>query len=368
MIIRRYLIKETLKTQIAILFVLLLIFFSQKLIRVLSSAVEGDIPNNLILPILMLGISDIAELILPLSLFLGILVTFGRFYSESEMITMFACGVRKRLLYSVVFILCLLTIIVTAINSVWYGPWSNYQEEQLVENAKLNPSLAGLLAGQFQTSAMGDSVLYISNVDNGRIANIFIAQVNPSKNQRPAIILADKGRIMHDNNGNQIINLDHATRYEGTNSLKDIRISEFNDYQAIIKPKSAEMAEDQQKNDVEQMSFSELQQSKLSKARAEYYWRISLILSVPLMAFLVIPLSETNPRQGKLANVLPALVLYLIYFLLESSIKANAGKGRLDPAFWFYLVNGSYLLLAILLNFWDTLFMRKLRFKLRRSA
>ena len=81
------------------------------------------------------------------------------------------------------------------------------------------------------------------------------------------------------------------------------------------------------------------------------------------MAFLVIPLSAANPRQGRLARVLPAILLYLIYFLLESSIKANAAKGRLDPAFWFFLVNGSYFMLAVIFNIWDSLPMRKLRYK-----
>ena len=44
MIIIRYLVRETLKSQIAILFILLLIFFSQKLVRILGAAVDGEIP------------------------------------------------------------------------------------------------------------------------------------------------------------------------------------------------------------------------------------------------------------------------------------------------------------------------------------
>ncbi|MDK7225943.1 LPS export ABC transporter permease LptF, partial [Proteus mirabilis] len=41
MIIIRYLARETLKSQIAILFILMLIFFSQKLVEILGAAVEG---------------------------------------------------------------------------------------------------------------------------------------------------------------------------------------------------------------------------------------------------------------------------------------------------------------------------------------
>ena len=326
MIIRRYLVKETLKTQGAILFILLLIFFSQKLIRILSSAIEGNIPRDLIMPLLVLGVSNMADLILPLSLFLGVLVTFGRLYSDSEMVAMHACGVKKNLNYQVVFFLCILTCALTTINCIWFGPWSSLKQDQLVENAKINPSLAGLLAGQFQQTPDGNSVIYISNVDKNNLENVFIAKINPKNNQRPSIIIANKGKTGNDAQGNQIITLDDANRYEGTAQLKDFRITNFHNYMGIIKPKELDSNNDEI-NDVQQLGLTELYETKTIKSEAEFYWRLTLIISVPLMAFLVIPLSISNPRQGRLAQILPALLLYLVYFLLASSIKANAGKG-----------------------------------------
>lgn len=92
MIIIRYLVRETLKSQLAILFILLLIFFCQKLVRILGAAADGQIPTNLVLTLLGLGVSEMAQLILPLSLFLAILMTLGRLYTESEITVMHACG------------------------------------------------------------------------------------------------------------------------------------------------------------------------------------------------------------------------------------------------------------------------------------
>lgn len=363
MIIRRYIVRETLKTQLAILFILFMIFFSQKLIKILSNAVEGDIPNNLIMPLLLLGVSSLMQLILPLSLFLGILIAFGRFYSDSEMVAMSACGVKKKIIYQVILFLSIITCAFTIGNSVWFIPWSSVQEDKLVENAKLNPSLAGLLAGQFQKVPQGDSVIYIGNVRNNNLEKIFIAQTNPTKSQRPAVILADKGQVISDKDGNQVILLDNANRYEGSAQLKDFRISSFNHYQAIIKMKEAAASDEQGKDNIDQLSLNELKTRNTPKSNAEFYWRLSLIISVPLMAFLVIPLSASNPRQGRLARVLPAILLYLVYFLLESSLKAHAAKGRLDPQLWFFIVNGFYVLLAILFNIWDSLPVRKIRYK-----
>ena len=95
MIIIRYLVRETLKSQLAILFILLLIFFCQKLVRILGAAVDGDIPTNLVLSLLGLGIPEMAQLILPLSLFLGLLMTLGKLYTESEITVMHACGLSR---------------------------------------------------------------------------------------------------------------------------------------------------------------------------------------------------------------------------------------------------------------------------------
>lgn len=94
-IIIRYLVRETLKSQLAILFILLLIFFCQKLVRILGAAVDGDIPANLVLSLLGLGVPEMAQLILPLSLFLGLLMTLGKLYTESEITVMHACGLSK---------------------------------------------------------------------------------------------------------------------------------------------------------------------------------------------------------------------------------------------------------------------------------
>ena len=121
MIIIRYLVRETLKSQLAILFILLLIFFCQKLVRILGAAVDGDIPTNLVLSLLGLGIPEMAQLILPLSLFLGLLMTLGKLYTESEITVMHACGLSKAVLIKAAMILALFTGAVAAVNVMGRG-------------------------------------------------------------------------------------------------------------------------------------------------------------------------------------------------------------------------------------------------------
>lgn len=359
MIIIRSLVKETLKSQVAILFILILIFFSQKIINILSSAVQGNIPSDLVFPLLGLGIPEMAQLILPLSLFLGLLMTYSKLYIDSEITVMHACGLGKRVLVTAALILALFTALVAAINVAWMLPWSAKYQEQALADAKANPGLASMVEGQFKTTKDQNIVLYISDVKGKNFTDVFMAQLRPVNNQRPSVVIAESGRIREDQNGNQIVVLDKGTRYEGTALLRDFRITDFKDYQAVIDHKETAVTGDE----IEQKDMLQLWRATDAESKSEFHWRLTLVVSVLIMALMVVPLSEVNPRKGRVLSMLPAMLLYLIFFLLQSTLHSNAEKGEIDPRITMWLVNGAFLLLAIILNIWDTVSMRRIRAK-----
>ncbi|HDF2343493.1 TPA: LPS export ABC transporter permease LptF [Morganella morganii] len=358
MIIIRYLVRETLKAQIAILFILLLIFFCQKLVEVLGAAVEGSIPAGLVVSLLGLGIPEMAQLILPLSLFLGLLMTYSKLYTESEITVMHACGLGNNVLVKAAMILAFFTAVVAAVNVVWLIPWSSQYQEKVLEEVKANPGVTAMVGGQFKVSDDGSMVLYLGDVDGNRFSNVFVAQIWAKNEQRPSIVVADSGHMTEKENGNQVVVLDKGTRYEGTAYLRDFRITDFTDYQAIVDHRDAKTGD----SNYQQMTLSELWKETDKAARAEFHWRLTLIFSVVVMALMVVPLSEVNPRQGRVLSMLPAMLLYLIFFLLQSSLRSSGEKGRLDPMVWPWVVNLSYLALAVVLNLWNTTAVRRLRF------
>ncbi len=364
MIIIRYLVRETLKSQLAILFILLLIFFCQKLVRILGAAVDGEVPTNLVLTLLGLGVPQMAQLILPLSLFLAILMTLGRLYTESEITVMHACGLSKAVLVKAAMILMLFTSVAAAVNVIWLGPWSSRYQDEVTQNAKANPGAAAMAAGQFQTSGDGSAVLFVENVKGNNFGNVFLAQLRPKGNARPSVVLADSGHMEQRKDGSQVVTLDKGTRFEGTALLRDFRITDFTNYQAIVGYKAATL----DPNDSEQASLSDLVANKTPDFQAELHWRLTLVFAVLVMALMVVPLSVVNPRQGRVLSMLPAMLLYLIFFLLQSSLKSSGAKGRLDPALWMWVVNISYLVLAVLLNLWDTVPMRRIRARFTRGG
>ena len=46
---------------------------------------------------------------------------------------------------------------------------------------------------------------------------------------------------------------------------------------------------------------------------AEFQWRLSMPLSVLVLSFLAIPLSRVRPRVGRFKQILPAILIYVVY-------------------------------------------------------
>ncbi|MFU2126655.1 LPS export ABC transporter permease LptF [Gallibacterium anatis] len=346
MILTKYLIKETLKSQLAILFILLVIFLAQQLVRVLGSAVNGNVPVDVILPLLGLGMPTMAQLMLPLSLFLALLLTLGRLYSESEITVMQACGIGPNALVKVGLILSIVTAAIAAYNSLYLTPWALKKQVEVVENAKANPSASAITPGQFISSNNGNFVLFVDKVKGDQLSDIYLFQTRQVGKVKPSVIVAEQGNFSTAKDGSQTLALKNGERFEGSAVLPEFRVTHFQDYLAFLafNPAKAEEA------DLDMQDSNALLKNSSANAKAELQWRISLFLAVPLMMLIAIPLSKVNPRQGRFAKIIPALLLYLIYFLLQSSLKTAGINGKIESHYWMILVNMLFLLLGVILN------------------
>jgi lipopolysaccharide export system permease protein len=69
-----------------------------------------------------------------------------------------------------------------------------------------------------------------------------------------------------------------------------------------------------------------------NQARGELLWRIGMPISALVLALLAIPLSFVNPRAGRSANMLIAILVYVVYSNLISVSQAWVAQGKLS--FW----------------------------------
>ncbi|MFW0089469.1 MAG: LptF/LptG family permease, partial [Coxiella endosymbiont of Haemaphysalis japonica] len=91
-----------------------------------------------------------------------------------------------------------------------------------------------------------------------------------------------------------------------------------------------------------------------SKAAAELQWRLAIPISVWIFALLVVPLSEASPRKGKFAQMLPAILIYIVYANLMFLGRVWIEKGMVSSTVGLEWINGFLLLLACALFFFQS--------------
>ncbi len=163
--------------------------------------------------------------------------------------------------------------------------------------------MAALAQGQFQQATNGSSVLFIESVDGSDFKDVFLAAASTQKVMHAPLWWWPIGHLTQLlTDGSQVVTLNQGTRFEGTALLRDFRITDFQDYQAIIGHQAVGL----DPNDTDQMDMRTLWKTDTDRARAELNWRITLVFTVFMMALMVVPLSVVNPRQGRVLSMLPA--------------------------------------------------------------
>lgn len=120
-------------------------------------------------------------------------------------------------------------------------------------------------------------------------------------------------------------------------------------------------------NDTDQIDMRTLRNTDTDRARAKLNWHTTLVFTVFTMVFMIVPLSVVNPRQGCVLSMLPVVLLCLSLFLIQTSLKSDGGKSKLDPTLWIWAVGLIYLALAIILNLWDTVPVHRLHASFSRK-
>ncbi|WP_100656686.1 LPS export ABC transporter permease LptF [Alteromonas flava] len=350
MLIFRYLLKESLKSQLAIFFVLMAIFITLRFVRVLGDASDGDIPASLVVGFLALYSPVLASLVLPISVFLGIMLAYGRLYVDSEMTVMKACGISEWYVTRVMLVLSVLMMAITAVITLWIAPLSAESEYQLRDKAASEAGIAAIIPGRFQQTGNDKAVIFVHEVDSedGKpLKRIFLSQHKQVDGGKPQVhvVYADAGSINVTPSGAQNLILNEGNQYEGNVEQNNYRIVAFDEYQIQI----SEQAPTESNRKMVAVPTLDLLQDGSIEAIAELQWRIAIPLSLPFLVLIAVPLSSVDPRQGRFGKMFPAILLYLGYFLLLLASRRVLEDGKIPVQIGLWWVHGVMLIIGITL-------------------
>lgn len=366
MIVFRYLSRELLITMSAVSAVLLVIIMSGRFIKYLAQAAQGVLDPGVLLLIMGFRLPGFLQLILPLGLFLGILLAYGRLYLESEMTVLSATGMSQRRL--LVYSLAPAALVAALVGwlSLGLAPQGIAEVERILSQQDSLTEFDTLVPGRFQTLRGGSRVTYTRELsaDRSELGGVFISETNVSrqtgKESGLSVLVAESGRQEIQPDGSRYLILENGYRYDGNPGQADYRAIQYDTYGVLLpKPEvSMELSER------EAMPTHELLGSDNLRHRTELQWRLSLPLLVFVVTVLAVPLAKVNPRQGRFLKLLPAILLYMTYLALLIAVRSALDKGRLPMALGLWWVHGLFLAIGLLMLFWEPI---RLRMKKRHA-
>lgn len=309
-IIFRYLIRQVMISMVAVSGILLMVFMSGRFLKYLGSAAEGEIAAEVLFSIMAFRFPGFLELILPLGLFIGILLAYGRMYLESEMTVLFACGVSDRQLLVKTLLGSLPVMLIVGAMSLYISPWGMKQVEQIFNEQRKATEFEMLAPGRFQDFSAGNRVTYTEGLsdDKRQLRGVFIAEYGKD-GEGVTIFTAESGsQLIDQETGSRFLILEGGGRFDGQPGRLDYNVTGFEAYGLKIESGQARAKELE-----EGLSTLALMASDNPEDRALLHWRFSLPLIVPIVTLLAVRLSRVNPRQGRFFHLLPAMLVYITY-------------------------------------------------------
>lgn len=365
MILQKYIFKDIVRVQFVCFIVLFTVFLCQTVIKLLSRAASGSIPVKVVSELVLYSMPSVAYILLPMTLYVGIIVSLSRMSSDSEMVVMKSVGLSGFSFMKICSLVALISATLTAINSLYLLPHATYEQKLLSQTSKSNPNYLPIESGKF--SNFGDYTIYIQKVDTEDVSKhlerVFVVKNIYSlsiKGKISEFISANKGYLKIDPQERQWLVLEKGSIYRNDPKTGSLETSQF---RLIEIPIPSEKKRKLEESNFQSMMTSDLLKSDNVKAKIELQWRIAPIFACFIFAFIAVPLSMINPRQGRFARLGPAILLFVCYYLALLSFRnlLNSGKLSLYPG--MYLVPLLFIVLvAIPLNLESP----KIKFKKRR--
>lgn len=365
MLIYRYLFKEVSNSFAAVAVVLFLIFVSGRFVKYLAEVAAGTISSKVLFSIMLFRMPAFMELILPLALFLGVMLAYGRLYVESEMVVLQACGVSKRRLLFYTQGPALVVMLLTAIFTLYITPlgWKHFHK--IWNDPETYSGLGTLVQGSFKKFNDRDLVVYVANMnsDKTQLKDVFVIRSSEkSENNELVIIKSEEAAVIASNKGNPYIELYKGMQYNGEPGKLEYTASRYAVYGQLIGESNKERAVI---DSVDALPTMALKNATSRKERAAYQWRIALPFIVPIAALIALALSETTHRKGRYVKLLPGILIYIFYIASLIGVRSHIEKGGdlpIDVALW--LVHGVFLTIGLVLLYMSEI---KLRFNYKRA-
>ena len=331
-LISQYLYKNCTKAFIAVFVVLLFILLANTGLRLVEDVNEGDIPSIFLIELLALKVVQYSSIIIPLSLFFGIIITLNRLYVTNEMTIIKLNGFSNYHLARILSILIMLVTIFMIILKFFLAPLAVEHRSKIEHQISHEQKIYSLKEGIFNISNDKSKVVYINNKEKSELANIFIRSLSKSGTR-----IDISSGVTSNNIDSNLISLNNGISYV-FNSDGSFSSTEYSTQDMILVNEIPEFSS----VDVESKSFFELVNMTDLLSAKEIFNRVSIIIAGLILAYLAIPLSNYAKKNDKYRNIFIGALVYFSYIIIIQ-LASSSVSSKIDLAMVALFLHTSYI-------------------------
>lgn len=346
----RHVAREVATRTLVVAVVLLAVLAIYQFSFVLGRAADGQIPGDTVPRLVLLTLRTNLGVILPFAVLLGVVLALGRLHHDSEITAAEAGGVGRAPLHAA----AAATVAPVALLAAWVafvdGPKAAREAIELRIAALRTAITRSLEPGAFRTLDNGMMLHFDRRLPDGSLGGVFVQRELPAAADgasRMQVIVAGRARYRIDETGDAIeVELVDGGNYEGTPGAPGWQVMHFARQLLRLPAREARLPgpprTDHLPNDV-------LLASGDPRLRAEWHWRVGWVAAVLVLGIAAVPLGRLAPRQGRLARVPFAVLLFAVYAGLLTSGRTWLERGETPAWMGLWWVHAAVLALSVVL-------------------
>ena len=324
---------EVFRSSVGVLLIFFLLVVGSRIVGYFEQAAEGNIDPGIILSVIALRFPDFITLLIPLSFFLGLLITIGRLNSEGEIHGYFSAGLSKFNLIKFLLPQAFIYFFITLVLSLYIAPYTKNLSKDLLVIDSFEEQIDAIQSDEIVSLDDG-GFLYVQTADEGLLKGVKLFQVDEDNS---FIVISDE-LLTTEKDKTIELNLKNGSFYGGLFSESSKIISNFNNFNFEIDKNIS------QSND---LSLTKLFDYSSASDQATFQWNISIPMTILILLLYGIYISSSKPREGKFSFMLPGMLIYVSYLSLlilgREFISDNPGS-----IFNLWFIHGLFILFLFL--------------------
>ena len=309
---------EVLKSSLSILLIFFLLVVGSRVVGYFEQAAEGYIDPSIIMSVVALRFPDFITLLIPLSFFLGILITVSRLYAEREIYGVFSIGLAPIDLVRFLAPQAIIYFLITLILSLYVAPYTKALSQEMLSIDSFEEQIEALQSKKLFSLKDGSGFIYVEDAEETSLKGVKLFQPNGDNS---FLVLADE--LIVKENGNDLdLNFLDGSLYKGIFSNSSQLVSTFGEFKLSL---------DGNVNQISGVSLSKIFDYSSTSDSASLQWSISIPFTIIVLLFMGVYMGAVKPRQGRFSVILPGMLLYVTYLSLliygRESIADNPSSG-----------------------------------------